>query len=403
MRDPENRHFSLYELMDPAQRVDPYPWYRRLRDVGSVHRDEHVGSLLVSRYEDIVAVLDDSRFSASRLNLADETDPAALDIGKTLANQMLFLDPPDHTRLRKLFAKAFTPRRLDAFRPRIEALTHDGLAACAGRPADFVAEFAVPLPVLAIALVLGVPGEAHQQLHAWSVAFGSIISGRPMMADEVASVQRSIAEFRRYFAELIAARRAVPEDDMLSDLVAAEEAGDRLTEAELISNLILLLAAGHATTSHLIGNGLLALANDREQWQRFVDDPALAASLVNELLRFDAPVQVTGRAASEDMLIGQQRVPKGTYLHVLIGSGNRDERQFAEPDQLDIGRSGSRVLSFGHGIHTCLGAVLARIEAQIVFTALAQRYPDFEVDTARVERTNSIAFRGVRCLPVVLK
>lgn len=403
MRDPEIRHFSLYDLMDPAQRVDPYPWYRRLRDTGSVYHDERVDSLLVSHYEDIVAVLDDPRFSASRLNLADETDPAALDIGKTLADQMLFLDPPDHTRLRKLFAKAFTPRRLDTFRPRIEALTHDCLAVCAGRPADFVTEFAVPLPVMVIALVLGVPGEAREQLHAWSVAFGSIISGRPMMPDEVAGVQRSIAEFRQYFAELIAARRAVPEDDMLSDLVAVEEAGDRLNEAELISNLILLLAAGHATTTHLLGNGLLALANERDQWQRFIDDPALAAPLVNELLRFDAPVQVTGRAASEDMMVGGRRVPKGTYLHVLIGSGNRDEHQFAAADQLDIGRGGSRVLSFGHGIHTCLGAVLARIEAQIVFTVLAQRYPDFEVDASRVERTNSIAFRGVRCLPVLLK
>ncbi len=403
MRDTEVRDFSLPDLMEPAQRADPYPWYRRLRDAGSVHRDARTGGLLVSRYEDIVAVLDDPCFSAARLGLDEDSDAASIEIGKTLGDQLLFIDPPDHTRLRKLFAKAFTPRRLDTFRPRIEALAHDALGACAGRRADFVSEFAVPLPVQAIALVLGVPGEAHAQLHAWSIAFGSIIGGRPLSPAEVRGVQRSIAEFRQYFAELIAARRAVPEDDMLSDLVAAEEAGDRLGEAELISNLILLLAAGHATTTHLLGNGLLALANDRETWRRFVADPALGASLVNELLRFDAPVQVTGRQATEDRVVGRRRVPKGSHVHLLIGSGNRDERQFPDPDRLDLARKGARVLSFGHGIHTCLGAVLARIEAQIVFTALAQRFPDFEVDAARGERTASIAFRGMRHLPVLLR
>ncbi|WP_186042102.1 cytochrome P450 [Burkholderia gladioli] len=403
MRDSEVSPFSMYQLMEPAQRADPYPWYRRLRDARPIRRDPHVGSLLVARHAEVAAVLENPAFSAARLGMSESDDPIEREIGRTLGEQMLFLDPPDHTRLRKLFAKAFTPRRLDAFRPRIEALTHQLLDACAGRRADFIGEFAVPLPVMAIALVLGVPTGERERLHAWSLAFGSIISGRPLTVEEVGQAQRGIAEFRQYFAELIAARRAVPEDDMLSDLVAAEEAGDRLDEGELISNLILLLAAGHATTTHLLGNGLLALAGEREQWRRFVAEPSLAPTLVSELLRFDAPVQVTGREAREDVELDGMTIPKGQYVHLLLGAANRDERQYAEPDRLDIGRTGTRMMSFGHGIHTCLGAVLARIEAQIVFGALAERFPDFEVHEQDAERTATISFRGLRCLPVTLR
>ncbi|MBI0331121.1 cytochrome P450 [Burkholderia plantarii] len=402
MSDPEIQQVSLYDLFQPRWRADPYPLYRRLRDESPVHADPNGNGWIVSRHADVVAVLDDARFSAARLGRIEDESRAEQVIRRTLSKQMLFLDGADHTRLRKLFAKAFTPRRLDTFRPRIEALAHRMLAAHAGRTIDFVGEFAVPLPVMVIALVLGVPMDAHAQLHDWSLAFGSVISGRVLSDAETARAEAGIAAFGAYFAELIRARRREPDDDMLSDLLAAEEAGDRLDEPELIANLILLLAAGHATTTHLLGNGLLALSREREQWRLLADDPAIAPAAVNELLRFDAPVQLTGRAALEDVELGGQRLPKGAYVYTLLGAANRDERHFASPDALDVRRPVSRVLSFGHGMHTCLGALLARIEAQIVFTSLAARYPGIEVDEQQARRTESLSFRGLRSLPVRL-
>ncbi|WP_144158424.1 cytochrome P450 [Paraburkholderia sp. BCC1885] len=403
MSDSAIRKFSLHDLMRPELRANPYPWYRRLRDEDPVHEDPRGHGWLVTRYDDVVAVLDDARFSAERLTACNEQDASAQLVMQTLSRQMLFLDPPDHTRLRKLFAKSFTPRRIEAFRPQIEALTHELLTTCCGRPVNFIKDFAVPLPVMVIAMMLGVPVEDRVQLRAWSAAFGSLLSGRPMLAGELAHAQQGIVAFEQYFARLIALRRAMPEDDMLSDLVAAEEAGDRLSEQELISNLILLLAAGHGTTTHLLGNGLLALAGEREQWNLFVSDPDLAPSLVNEVLRFEPPVQVTGREATDDVELGGQTIRKGERVRVLLGAANRDERHFVAPDTLNVQRFSPRVLSFGHGVHSCIGAMLARFEAQIVFAELAARFPGVEVAVDRAERTSSVAFRGLRSLPVTLR
>lgn len=403
MSDSAIRHFSLHDLMRPELRADPYPWYRRLRDEDPVHEDPHGHGWLVTRYDDVVAVLDDEHFSAERLPANDGQDASAQPVMQTLSRQMLFLDPPDHTRLRKLFAKAFTPRRLEAFRPQIEALTHELLTTCSDGPADFIQDFAVPLPVMVIALVLGVPVEDRVHLRSWSAAFGSLISGRPMSGSELAHARAGIAAFEHYFAGLIARRRAMPEDDMLSDLVDAEEAGDRLSEPELIANLILLLAAGHGTTTHLLGNGLLALAREREQWRLLVGNPDSAPSFVNELLRFDTPVQVTSREATHDIELGGRTIRRGERVRVLLGSANRDERRFAAADTLNVQRSGPRVLSFGHGIHTCIGAMLGRLEAQIVFAVLATRFPGIDVAVERAERTSSVAFRGLRSLPVTLR
>ncbi|BEU28510.1 cytochrome P450 [Paraburkholderia sp. 22B1P] len=374
-----------------------------MRDEDPVHEDPKIGGWIVTRYEDVVAVLDDKRFSAERLPLTDEGYGSARAMREALSSQLLFLDPPDHTRLRKLFAKAFTPRRLDTFKPQIEALTHELLSSCMGRATDFIHEFAVPLPVTVIALVLGVPTDDRLKLRGWSAAFGSLISGRPIRGSEVAQALGGIAEFEDYFARLIQVRRAAPEDDLLSDLIAAEEAGDRLSEQELIANLILLLAAGHGTTTHFLGNGLLALSREPALWQAMVADPALVPAVVSELLRFDTPVQVTGRKAIQHVELAGRRIAEGARVRVVLGSANRDERHFANPDSLDIHREGTRTLSFGQGIHTCLGAVLARVEAQIAFNALVTRFPNLKVGSDLAERTSSVTFRGLQRLPVSLQ
>jgi cytochrome P450 len=316
---------------------------------------------------------------------------------------MLFLDPPDHTRLRSLFTKAFTPQRMEALKPQVAAMVTEYLnrAEDAGGAIDFIRDFAIPLPVTVIAQMLGVPTADRDRLRNWSVAFGKLINGRILSPEELAEAQRGVLEFVKYFRDLIAERRQHPTDDMLSGLIEVEERGDRLNTEELIVNLILLLAAGHGTTTHLLGNGLLALSRHPGQWQRLAAAPTVTPTAVNELLRYDGPVQSTGRQALEDIPLGDKIIKQGQRVTVFLGSANHDEAHFAEPEVLNLQRLGERPLAFGHGIHTCLGAALARMETQVAFSELARRFPTLEV-AAAPEHIPSISFRGLIALPVEL-
>jgi len=320
-----------------------------------------------------------------------------------LARQMLFLDPPDHTRLRSLFTKAFTPQRMEALKPQVMTLVTEYLnrAEDAGGAIDFIQDFAIPLPVTVIAQMLGVPTADRDRLRDWSVAFGKLINGRILSPQELAEAQLGVLAFVKYFRDLIVERRQHPADDMLSGLIEVEERGDRLNTEELIVNLILLLAAGHGTTTHLLGNGLLALARHPSQWQRLAVAP-MAPTAVNELLRYDGPVQSTGRQALEDVPLANKVIKQGQRVTVFLGSANHDEAHFSEPEVLNLQRSDARPLSFGHGIHTCLGAALARMEAQVAFGELARRFPGLEVETAAPEHNPSISFRGLMALPIEL-
>ena len=332
---------------------------------------------MVSRYDDIAKVLADRRFSAQRMLAMRQGQDTSGGVQAALARQMLFLDPPDHTRLRSLFTKAFTPQRMEALKPQVAGIVTETLnrAVDSGGDIDFIRDFAIPLPVTVIAQMLGVPTADRDRLRSWSVAFGKLINGRILSAQESTEAQMGVLEFVKYFSELIAERRRSPADDMLSGLIGVEERGDRLSTEELIVNLILLLAAGHGTTTHLLGNGLLALSRHRAQWQRLIAAPSVAPAAVNELLRYDGPVQATARLALEDIPLANKTVRKGQYVTVLLGSANRDDDHFADPDNLDLQRTDGRLLSFGHGIHTCLGAALARMETSVAFSALARRFP----------------------------
>ncbi len=394
---------GLEMLRRPEILADPYPFYRRLQAEAPVLWDEDGGSWVVSRYADVVALLRDPRLTAERILPEGDDDPTVNAVARVLSRQMLFLDPPDHTRLRGLVNKAFTPRRIEVLRPLIQELVDDLLdrAAAAGGM-DLVAEFAFPLPAIVIAGMLGVPADDRDRLKEWSRDFGLLISGTPLTEEQSAQAQLGVLSMVGYFAEIADQRRADPRDDLLSALLAAEELGDRLSTEELLVNCLLLFAAGHGTTTHLIGNSVLALLAHPDQAVRLHADPTLIVGGIDELLRFDGPVQVTGRVVAENLEIDGTPIAASQHVTMALGAANRDPLQFAEPDRLDLGRRDVRHVAFGHGIHFCLGAALARLEGQIALGTLFRRFPALRLETPpeRLPRMEGIVFRGVESLPV---
>jgi len=389
-----------FNPMDPAFVADPYPIYRRLRTEDPVHRSP-MGFWVLTRYEDVVAALRDPRLAKEAIAAfvaARFGAPVPI-----MGLSMLDRDPPDHTRLRSLVSKAFTPRVVEGLRPRIQQIV-DGLIARAldKGSMDLIEEFAYPIPVNVICEMLGVPVEDHERFRGWSLDIARGLDSI-LLPPESDVPKRSVASrtaLADYFRDLIARRRASPRADMLSGLIAAEEAGDKLSEHELLATCILLLIAGHETTVNLIGNGTLALLRHPDQLRRLRDNPALIGSAVEELLRFDGPVQRTARIPSEDVIIDGHTIAKGEMVMPFIGAADRDPAQFRDPDRLDIGRSDNRHIAFGWGIHFCLGAPLARIEGQIAINALVQRLPKLALATERPEFRESLTLRGLKSLPV---
>src|SRR6267143_513520 len=390
-----------FNPMDPEFLAEPYPTYHRLRAEDPVHHSP-LGFWVLTRYEDVSAVLRDPRFIKEPLAALVAARFGA-EVPRGVGLSMLDRDPPDHTRLRGLVSKAFTPRVVEGLRPRIQQIV-DGLldGAAARGSMDLIEEFAYPIPVAVICEMLGVPVEDHEQFKGWSL---DIARGLDLiMAGPDSELgQRSVAARHRlaeYFRGLIAQRRAAPRGDMLSGLIAAEEAGDKLNETELLATCILLLIAGHETTVNLIGNGTLALLRHRDQLRRLQQDPTLIGSAIEELLRYDGPVQRTARIPSEDVTIGGRTIARGEMVMPFIGAADRDPVQFAEPDRLDIGRADNRHIAFGWGIHFCLGAPLARIEGQIAINTLIKKWPKLALATDRPEYRQSLTLRGLKALPV---
>jgi cytochrome P450 len=411
----DDRDLSLAALRDPAVRADPYPFYARLRSQAPVHWDETAGldgGWVLTRHADVMAALRDPRVTAERLDSPQDADwlpaeyrEAARQVFRAMPHQLLFLDPPDHTRLRGLVSNAFTPRLVEAWRPRIVELANELLDPVeAAGEMDVIASLAYPLPAIVIAELLGVPPEDRERFIRWSADFGGFLDGSTLTPLEAWQALQGVADFMDYFRDLIARRRAAPRDDLLQALLTAREREDALSEDELLANLVLLLAAGHGTTTHLIGNGLLALLRHPDQFQRLREDSGLMTTAVAELLRFDSPVQLTGRRAREDITIGGVTVAAGQHFTTILGAANRDPAQFPDPDRLDVGRAENRLLSFGYGIHFCLGAPLAKLEAEIALSAVTRRLPRLRL-AAGAERAlawqPSIVFRGLQALPVV--
>jgi hypothetical protein len=400
----ERPQFSFESIFSPAIIADPYPMYRQLRETSPVLELTEANLVVLTRYADVQSLLRDKRLGHEPLNRltpeqreAHLANPAVANLTRT----MLLQNPPNHTRLRGLVVKAFDARRVAAMRERIRAIAHtliDGFEA--RRSGDLRALFNHPLPVIVICDLLGIPEEDRGQFVQGTRISGRLIDPSPLTQEELDQANRNTEESQAYFAALCERRRREPRDDLITALVHSETEHGQLTQEELTSNIALLFAAGHETTVNLLGNALLALYRNRDQLERLQSNPSLMTNAVEEFLRYDSSVQLTGRDALEDAEIAGVKLPRGRSVIALLGAANRDPAVFDRPDELDVARPGVKPLSFGGGIHHCLGAQLARLEAAEALTALFQRLPRLaltEVDAPDWKPT--ITLRGVTNLP----
>lgn len=404
MTEAQDAELGLANLLRPEVLADPYPFYARLRSADPVHWDGECWVL--TRYAEVAAALHDPRLSAARTGwevgeLPDGEREALASLLGRLSRWMGFLDPPDHTRLRGLVHKAFTPRVIEALRPHAQRIVDGVLDRVRETQCmDVIRDLAYPLPVIVIAEMLGLPVEDRERLKGWSDDLAGFVGQFDFPREKLPRLARSLVELKAYLGEVAAERRRRPGSDLISGLLAAEEKGDVLDKEELLANCVLLLFAGHETTTELIGNGLTALLRHPEQLAKLRADPSLIGSAVEELLRYDSPAQITVRAAREDLETGGKRIREGESVILMLGAANRDPGQFPEPDRLEIARRENPHVAFGRGIHFCLGAALARLEGQIAIGAVIRRLPGIRLASDTLEWKPSQALRGLRALPV---
>jgi cytochrome P450 len=394
----------LFNPSSPAVIADPYPFYHRLRRLDPMHLTP-VGFYVASRHADVAAILRDKRFGKDflgRITRRFGAEIAEEPVYRIMSHWMLNQDPPDHARLRGLVVQAFTARRIEDMRPRIQQIVDDLIdRAAPRRQMDIIGDFAFPLPVTVICDMLGIPEKDREVFNRNARMGGRLLDPVPLSRAEINQHSAEMLAMAEYFDGLFRLRRREPGNDLTTHLVQAEQDGSRLSNEELAANVILLFGAGHETTVNLIGNGLLALHRHPEQLRLLRDEPTLAANAVEELLRYDSSVQVTGRTALEDVAdLGDIRIEKGQSVLCLLGAANRDPAVYADPDRLDITRANVRPLSFGGGIHYCLGAQLARIEGEIAIATLLRRLPGLRLDDAEhPDWRQTFVLRGLKSLP----
>jgi cytochrome P450 len=399
-----------FNPLDPRLRTDPYAIYRELREEAPVYWQPLMQTWVLTSYQDILDVLrDHASFSSERTRaknaLVQQLESYRLSSGPLgTTPTMLSIDPPAHTRMRSLANKAFTPRVVERSRPHIAEIA-DELLDALPQPGslDVVADLAVPLPMIVIAGVLGVPVSDRERFKAWSSDIAASLGGPFQPQDVLDRARDSSNAIADYFRDLISKRRGEPRDDLISALIAAEEQGDLLSEDELIATCILLLIAGNETTTHLIGNGMLTLLRNPEQRRRLQTDPSLIDTAVDEILRYEGSVQMTSRVVDHDLEFRGQRFEEGQVVLLLLGAANRDPAQFPDPDRFDVARRPNRHLAFGQGIHYCLGAPLALAEAQIAFQTLLRRLPAPEAAFEEPEWGQNFVLRALKRLPVTSK
>lgn len=387
----------VFNPLQPDVRENPYPLYHRLRREDPVHVTP-MGLWVLSRYDDAAMILRDPRFGRRGFQQILEARFGRPGVGRSMLHQ----DPPDHTRLRTLVNKAFTPRVVEGLREEIQRIVDRLLDEVDGAGSmDLVDRLAYPLPVIVICEMLGVPDDDRNRFRDWSYAIARSLDAIAFPdPDVVARANQAQDALTGYFRGLVEERRRQPRGDLLSAMIAAEEAGDRLSTEELFAMTSLLFIAGHETTVNLIGNGVLALLQHPDQLGKLREDPSLIASAIEELLRYDSPVQRTARIVYEDVEIGGRAIKAGSVVVALLGAANRDPAHFPEPDRLDIARADNRHLSFGWGIHFCLGAPLARLEGQIAIGTLLRRMPSLALATDTLEWRETSTLRGLKTLPV---
>jgi cytochrome P450 len=393
----------LFNPLSPAVIRDPYPHYHRLRAEDPIHRSP-LGFLVVTRHADVAFVLRDRRFGKDFVGRMERRHGKAVmeePVYRSMRHWMLQQDPPDHTRLRGLVVSAFSARRVEDMRPRIQQIVDATLDRLAQKKRfDLIADFAFRLPVTVICEMLGIPAEHHELFFSGARTGGRLLDPVPLTRAEIDAANAGNLASTAYFRSLFELRRRQPGDDLTTRLVEAEEKGSKLSNEELVANVILLFGAGHETTVNLIGNGLLALYRNADQLQLLRSNPSLVGNAIEEFLRYDSSVQLAGRVALEDTLLGGVKLAKGESVLCLLGAANRDPAVYPDPDRLDIRRPNVRPMSFGGGIHFCLGAQLARLEAEIAIATLLSRFPDLALDDPRhPEWRPTFVLRGLKRLP----
>jgi cytochrome P450 len=406
--DQADAALSLYHLLDPEVLANPYPLYRRLRTEAPVHWDPFLHAWVVTRYSDVVRVLHD--FSADRTPTPEQLKSMNLSaispIAAVMVKQMLFLDPPAHTRLRSLASSVFTPARVRVLRSHIQQIADTLIdTAMAAQPGqmDIIAEFAEPLPAIVTAEMLGVPIRDHRQLKAWTADFAEMLGNFQHNPDHVAKVLRALEEMLEYFRERIRELRAHPREGLINSLLTAEMNGDRLSEEEVIANSIVTMVGGQETTTNLIGNGLLTLLRHPAEMRRLRDDPESIPSAVEELLRYESPSQHTARLARADVDLGGRKIRRRDAVIAVLGAANRDPERFPDPDRLDLTRADNRHLAFGWAAHFCFGATLARIEGQVSFATILRRMPELALQPVPLQWRTNLGLRGLLALPVIYR
>ena len=396
----------LMQLLDPSNRADPYAVYRQILDGGPIQMPES-NLVVFSSFQDCGDVLRHPSSASDRL----KSTVAQREIAKGAEPRpfgqpgFLFLDPPDHTRLRRLAQQAFAPKRVRALEADVVAMVDGLLDQVDGDSLDAVADLAYPLPVAVICRMLGVPIEDEPQFSRASALLAQgldpFITFTGELPDNFADRMTAGHWLRGYIAGLVEERRTAPREDLISALIAAEEDGDQLTTDEIVATCNLLLIAGHETTVNLIANAILAMQREPGHWAALAADPDRAAEIIEETLRYDPPVQLAGRTAGEEMTIGGVTVPKGDTMMLLLAAAQRDPSAFGQPDTFDPSRDDLRHLAFGHGVHFCLGAPLARLEARVALTAVTRRFPRATLAAEPPYKPN-VTLRGMASLPLAL-
>lgn len=395
----------LYNPFDPALRSDPYPIYRRLRETEPVHRSP-LGFWVLSRYADVAAVQRDPSLGFFSTRLLNRVMNAGIDPASPEAKALrwvLFIDKERHRRFRGLMSRFFSPRSLESMGPRISAVVEQLLDRLpTDRPVDVIEEFARPLPITVLCEWMGIPRADRAGCYGWSAAIGRVLLS-VLSPDMIRSMRDALDISDRYFQALVSERRRHPGDDMLSALIETEFEHEPITDDELIGNVVLLFGASYETTANLLGNGLLALLRNPDQLDLLRAEPALVGDAVEELLRYDSPAQLHGRWTLTELEVGDTVIPADSRLIILIGSANRDPAQFPDPDSLNVRRPDVRPTSFGGGVHHCLGAGMARLEAQVAFSLLLKRFPRIQLVGEPLQwRSDYVAVRGLKELRVEL-
>lgn len=398
----------------PAVTSDPYTYYRRYREQDPVHwgvssNPNLEGAWYIFRYEDVMKVMEDRRFGREYIKREDvETTPVptAYSTFLTMVSKwIVFREPPDHTRLKSLVSKAFTPKVVENLRPYVYQIADSLLDKVHSRgEMDLVEEYAFPLPIMVIATMLGANPEDHQLFRQWALALQNASASRLKPPPEIyEKAEQASVDFINYFKPIIENRRANPQEDLISNLVKAADEGDKLTDEEIVATCTHLLTAGHETTVNLIAKGILALLQNPSQLQKLRSHPEYMPNAVEEIIRYDTPIQMVTRWAYADIEIGGQQIKRGDSVGIMLGSANRDPMRFNNPDIFDIQREDTKNAGFGGGIHYCLGSTLARAEGQIALNVLLNRLPDLHLVSEKIDWANNIIFHGPNHLPVAFR